>query len=412
MDREKVEGYKFRIQSVFRWSKDHGGFVDRRHIGDLRNGIANLMRTARSELSRPKDRWELLAVSNAVFQEWSETQMDDDGDTAVIMEEVSAAWDEAVTRLVDEAEQAQALEVFMEQCGQSAGEYMEDYLHHFMDTHFKTAPLLAMKRSFWESNLQGEQTPDGNQPQRDIRTAAYQDYLLQVLADEGASLREIEQYAAEHYSSRTNQRILNIYAARGETVRETAMLCELITAERQSKVKSYAYTGYEKRLKDIYFHSGKAMEYRKLLRQMFYENPGDGGLYDEYRRLFTDEKWKEETEMHLFPALAGKRCAMPLFAKEKRYDLLMDAAEKLDNLFGYEKLLKREYPEKCFNILIRNADRELESARERVGYRRVADIIRLIKTYPGGREIAAKLVRRYMQEHPTKRALWDELARI
>ncbi|MCH3953841.1 MAG: hypothetical protein LKE44_01180 [Eubacterium sp.] len=412
MESSKVKEYKSQMQIIFRRAKDRSGFVDWRHMGDLGNGIASLMDDARKELAAPEDRWDLLAVANAVFLKWGKTQMDDDGDTAYIMGDVTAAWDDVVSRIADEKEQKKVLETFMKYCDGSVIDYMEDYLYGFMDSHFKTPELLAIKRQFLEGKIQEVESGDKSDTLKDFYTSVYRDYLLQILADEGVPIDEVEQYAAKYHTYKTDDRLLDIYEFRGEDDREISLLRKLIDKHGRRPIRGYEFTRYENRLKNIYKRTGKTQEYKKLLKKMFYENPGNDELYDEYRKLFTDEEWKQEIDEHLFPVVAGTYNAMSLFEKEKRYDLLMETAEKLEDLSSYEKALKKLYPDRCMNILVKNADSEMDGATERKGYRHVARILKKIKKYPNGAEAAENLAEKYRQEYPRRRALWDELSKV
>ena len=145
---------------------------------------------------------------------------------------------------------------------------------------------------------------------------------------------------------------------------------------------------------------------------MFYENPGNDELYEEYRATFSEDDWREETERHLFPAVIGRYDAMPLFDKEKRYDLMMDTAERAGDFYGYEKVLRERYPERCLMILAMKADEEMELATQRKGYRKVARVLKKMLGYPGGESVAKELAEKYRKEYPRRPALWEELERF
>lgn len=408
MDSQKVREYKTRIQSVFSYAKVRG-FVDWQHMGELTSSILDLVDEARKEMSGTEDRWDLFSVACAVFLKWGKTDMDDDGDTQMVMSDVIDAWDESVSRLVDEKEQKKALDFFMKYTDGSVIDYMEDYLYRFMDTHFRTPELLQIKRQFLEDKIQQEKASDKDDFLKDIHISIFKDYLLQILSDEGVPIEEVERYAATVGKHNVNDRLLRIYGERGENEKEIALLQELIKIEGNTRYRSYAYTQYEKQLKDLYKRLNRTEEYHTLLKQMFYENPGSNELYDEYRRLFSDEEWQQETKENLFPAVTGRFDAMPLFEKEKQYDLMMDTAETSGYLGEYEKTLKKKYPERCLKILIRNADEAMEQATQRKGYRRVANILKKIKKYPDGESTAKELAEKYRNEYPRRTALRDEL---
>lgn len=411
MDSPRVKAYKNQIQAIFSHAKVHG-FVDWRHMGDLTSGMLYLINDARKEMSAPEDCWDLFAVANAVFLKWGKTDMDDDGDTQMVMSEVTDAWDEVVSRLVDEKEQKKALDFFMKYTDGTVIDYMEDYLYKFMDAHFRTPQLLKIKREFLEDKIRQVSASDKDDFLKDIDVSILKDYLLQILSDEGAPIEEVEQYAKSVGKHDVNDRMIRIYEERGESKKEIELLREMIDKEGGSRFRGYAYTQYEKQLKDLYKKLGRTEDYNALLRQMFYENPGNEALYEEYMALFSDKDWKQETEQHLFPAVSGRFDAMPLFEREKRYDLMIETAENAGYLSDYEKVLKKRYPERCLKILVRNADEEMDQATQRKGYRRVARILKKIKNYPDGEPVAKELAEKYRNEYPRRTALWDELSGI
>ncbi|MBM6990496.1 MAG: hypothetical protein I3I98_03685 [Mobilibacterium timonense] len=411
MDSPRVKEYKKQIQTLFSRAKVHG-FVDWRHMGPLESGVLDLLDDARQELSAPEDRWDLFAVANAVFLKWGKTDMDDDGDTQMVMDEVTDAWDDVICRLADEKEQKKALDFFMKNTDGKVIDYVENYLYQFMDTHFRTPEFLKIKRSFLEDKIRQVESSDKDDFLKECDKTDLKEYLLQVLSDEGAPIEEVEAYAKTVGRQDISDRMLRIYEERGEIEREIALLRKIIEEQKGRPFRSFSYKKYEMKLKDIYQRTGRAEEHYALLRQMFYEYPGNDELYKEYRATFSDDGWCDEAEQHLFPAVIGRYDAMSLFEKEKRYDLMMDTAERAGDFYGYEKVLKKRYPERCLKILAMKADEEMELATQRKGYRKVARVLKKMLGYPGGESVAKELAEKYRKEYPRRPALWEELERF
>ena len=126
-----------------------------------------------------------------IFLKWGTSDMDDDGDTVIVMDEVTGAWDDAVSRLKDEKEQKQALEFFMKSTDGTVIDYMEDYLYDFMDTHFRTPELLKIKRKFLEDKVMKETQSDKSDDWKSIVISELRLYLLQILSDEGADIEDV-----------------------------------------------------------------------------------------------------------------------------------------------------------------------------------------------------------------------------
>lgn len=233
-----------------------------------------------------------------------------------------------------------------------------------------------------------------------------------MLSDEGAPIEEVEAYAKTVGGYAVDDRMLRIYEERGEIEKEITLLQKIIGKQDGRTFNSFSYTKYEMKLKNLYQRTGRTEEHYALLRQMFYERPGDDELYEEYRATFSDDQWREETEQRLYPAVVGRYNAMSFFEKEKRYDLMMDTAERVGDFYGYEEALKERYPERCLKILAGNADKEMERATQRKGYRKVARILKKMLKYPGGEAVAKDLAEKYRKEYPRRPALWEELERF
>ena len=91
---------------------------------------------------------------------------------------------------------------------------------------------------------------------------------------------------------------------------------------------------------------------------------------------------------------------------------MMDTAERVGYFDGYEKVLRERYPERCLKILAGNADKEMERATQRKGYRKVARVLKKMLEYPGGEAVAKALAEKYRKEYPRRPALWEELERF
>ncbi len=409
VNKERIKIYKDMMQTFFRRAKV-GGFVDWRHMGDLTNGIESLLRDASTELTAPEDAWNLFSLTGDVFLKWGKTEMDDDGDTSFVMSYVMDIWEQALKRLPGEKEQAQALQFFIKHLDGSVIDYMEEYLYEFMDHHFRTKALLQIKKKFLEEKLaKAEEDPKGYS---NFHIDTLREYLLQIAADEGVPLLQIEERAAFWHSSSMDKRLLRIYQERGEEAKQVDLLEKMLSSSSKTWIAEYEKSDYEEQLKALYHKMGRTANYQALLKHMFYDRPGDEKLYEEYRSLFSRADWQKECDQHIFPVFIGKMYAMRLFEKEERYDLMMLTAEQNQRIEGYEEVLKERYPQRCLSILIKNANDTMAEAVDRRGYRKVGRILKKIKKYPEGPDKAAELAEKYCSENPRKTALRDEMNKI
>lgn len=91
---------------------------------------------------------------------------------------------------------------------------------------------------------------------------------------------------------------------------------------------------YRERLLEIYRQEKDTAKEKQLLWTMLMEAPGNKKVLQAYKNCFSKEEWKEALEQKVFAALKDKKEALPLFAREKRYDLLMTASEESGQITG------------------------------------------------------------------------------
>ena len=399
---EKLRGYKKNMRAVFSRST-RNGFVDWRHLDYLYDEIIQLMNDALQDFSLPLEWRELLNFTFATCIKWANTPMQENGETMDFVYRTMEIWEETYQSMPDE-EEKKMLDFFLTRLDGRMADYVEERVYDFVIGHFKSPSLLAIKRKFIESKLSvlEETEKDGHCSEYPIY--AHKNYMLQILSDEGAPIEDIEAYA-QGYGGNHGKLLLKIYRERGEREREMKLLQEVI-ADRY--IWDHENWENKKRLKELYHESGMTEEYDGLLETMFYEYPGDKGIYHEYRSRFTDKEWEAELEI-ILDRLRGHWNAMPFFVLEKQYDCLMETAEKIHDFGNCEKLLNELYPDRSLGVYVSQALIAMGEADNRNGYRRVKRILKGMRNYPNGPETASKLAAKFRETYPRRTALLDEL---
>ncbi|WP_299001340.1 hypothetical protein [uncultured Dialister sp.] len=402
-DSEKLREYKKKMRAAFSRAA-HYNFVDWRHMGYLVHDIDELLDSALQDFSLPDQWWDLFNFTFATYIKWSKTNMQESGQTRGFVYQILGIWENICGCIPDEKDETKMLDFILKRLDGRIVDYMEDDVYHFVIGHFRKPSMLAKKRKFIEAKLPGLEEAMQEDPYKKFEVEKCKNYLLQILADEGAPIEEVEKYAASYGDDHTEQ-MLKIYRERGETDREMKLLQEALPGMSDWSRNTLAY---EERLKEIYLSKGMTEKYFDLLETMFYEHPGREEIYKEYRSRFTDEEWAGERET-LLKNLRGNWDAMPFFAREKQYDYLMEAAENMHDFGNYEKLLKELYPDRSLAIYVYHADAAMEDARDRRGYRKVKRILKKMLTYPHGPETAAQLAEKYRKTYPRRTSLLEEL---
>lgn len=81
-------------------------------------------------------------------------------------------------------------------------------------------------------------------------------------------------------------------------------------------------------------------------------------------------------------------------------------------LTEYEKVLRKAYPERVRNLLLRQLDQQMRQASTRNAYARVAQSLKHLYGYPGGRKMAAELARTWRTDFPRRSAMLEELKKV
>lgn len=402
-DSEKLREYKKQMGAAFSRAA-HYNFVDWRHMGYLVHDIDELMDHALQDFPLPDEWRDLFNFTFATYIRWSKTNMQENGQTMGFVYQTLGIWEDICKSIPSEKDETRMLDFILKRLDGRIIDYMEDDVYDFVIGHFKKPSMLAKKRKFIEAKLPQLEEAAQKDDYKIFDVNRYKNYLLQILADEGAPIEEVEKYAASYGDDHTRM-LLKIYRERGEMDREMKLLEEALSHMSDWDRNNLAY---EKRLKEIYLSKGMTEKYSDLLKTMFYEHPGREEIYKEYRSRFTEEEWAAELE-RVLKCLRGNSSAMPFFAWEQQYDYLMEAAERVHYFGGYEKVLKKLYPNRCLAIYGYHADAAMEEARDRRGYRKVKRVLKKMLAYPGGLETAAQLAEKYREKYPRRTSLIEEI---
>lgn len=402
-DSEKLREYKKQMRAAFSRAA-HYNFVDWRHMGYLVHDIDELMDHGLQDFPLPDGWYDLFNFTFATYIRWSKTNMQESGQTMNFVYRTLEIWENIYKSIPNEKEESKMLDFFLTRMDGRIVDYMEVYVYGFIIGHFKNPSMLAKKRKFIEAKLPQLEEAAQEKDNKIFDVNRHKNYLLQILADEGAPIEEVEKCASSYGDDHTSL-LLKIYRERGEMEREMKLLQSALPHMSDWARDKLAY---EKRLKDIYALKGMKEKYQDLLETMLYEHPGREEIYKEYRSRFTEEEWAAELE-RILKCLRGNYDAMPFFAWEKQYDYLMEAAEKVHDFGKYEKQLKKLFPDRSLAIYVYHADTAMEEARDRRGYRKVKRVLKKMMTYPGGPETAAQLAEKYRKQYPRRTSLIEEL---
>ena len=87
----------------------------------------------------------------------------------------------------------------------------------------------------------------------------------------------------------------------------------------------------------------------------------------------------------------------------------LEAGTSRYELERYEKALRKVYPQRVRDLLLKLLDREMQSASTRNAYAGVIRSLKRLYGYPEGRKKAVELARSWREKYPRRSAMLDEL---
>ena len=133
----------------------------------------------------------------------------------------------------------------------------------------------------------------------------------------------------------------------------------------------------------------------------------------ELKNAVTPERWKELLEQ-LFKNRNTRELRREIQLSEGMQEQMMSELESESTLYEvkeYEKELRKIYPERVRDLLLKLLNEEMRRANTRSEYANVIRILMLLYGYPDGRAKAAELASSWRREYPRRSAMIDELGR-
>ena len=90
----------------------------------------------------------------------------------------------------------------------------------------------------------------------------------------------------------------------------------------------------------------------------------------------------------------------------------MEASRHPYELWKYEKELRKVYPERVRDLLLKQLDNQMRQASARGAYARTVQELKRLYGYPEGREKTAELAKGWRRDFPRRSAMLDELKKV
>ncbi|MDL2262077.1 SWIM zinc finger family protein [Bacteroidales bacterium OttesenSCG-928-I21] len=115
----------------------------------------------------------------------------------------------------------------------------------------------------------------------------------------------------------------------------------------------------------------------------------------------------------------GIFCILPnIYIEEKYWDKLMEWVEKncsltsFNSINEYEKHLKPHYPERILEFYRSNIVKYAEQNMGRKHYEIIAQVLKIMQTYPNGKNLVDSLISDFRQKYSKRKAMMEELSKF
>ena len=179
---------------------------------------------------------------------------------------------------------------------------------------------------------------------------------------------------------------------------------------RDEKLSVYQLVGNKEKIieiaEELFFNGRDSMKYYQVLKTVIPTEKWANYLDD---RLLLSEKQKR--------GFVGGHVLAQIYIAEEYWDRLMVYVEKniqlgkYNSLGEYEPYLKQRYPERMLAFYRSQIADYAAKNMGRDHYKYVADVLKIMRKYPDGNEVANTLLAHFKSVYSNRRAMMDELGK-
>jgi len=401
---------------------DRHGFVDyhnadtytSRLIDEVLNELNDFATNENEEKQRVA-----FDVSLLVLGQYAETDIDDDGDTLILTEECIELWEKILSSCESECLAHHIYTELAKFCDKAdVEEYIsyeiDDFIsEYFNDGHFLADRLERVDRRI-ELFVNGERWYDLHTLSEAVMER------LSIMDELGKSQteRDVFRNKFNHLPA-----IREIMMNELESVNDLEGLISFLLESKKIDHGSQNHIeSYSRKLIELYKKLGDSDRVRDELHLYITKyRRGDVGAFFELKSYYSAEEWIDVRE-ELFNYFETEHIDIkPLLAKEGLKGRLMYIlVERLEKNLGmaefiiteikrYESYLRPEFDQKLLDIYSETAERMAKRTGGRNHYKKIAEVLKHMRVYPGGKERTQEMVDEWRVEYKSRRAMMEEL---
>ena len=392
--------WKTDLARLTREASDRSGFIDYYHADDYTEKLWQYLNDKIEPLLENRLIMDAFLLVGLVYMEALDQEMDDsDGGLSFVADQCLTYWRELIP--APEADQEKMLSWFAAQLQHFSGGVGEDWLWPVVLQDFTDARLLPMILDLLDGRIKTA---------REHSLPGLIKYRLALMERMGMSPEEIEAYRKGFWAlPEVRKQELDRLEAEERWTETLSLLKE---CEELDRDKPYLLAGYSLRRIGILRRIGPEKSFLEALESYVFGFPQRDMTYvAELKRAMPEESWPNLLD-RLFTNRNTQSLRRELQLSEGMLEQMMaelEAGTSRYELERYEKALRKVYPQRVRDLLLKLLDREMQSASTRNAYAGVIRALKRLYGYPEGREKAAELARSWREKYPRRSAMLDEL---
>jgi len=388
------------LRRISRKASDRDGFIDYYNAYDYTSELIEYLEENIAPLLENRLIMDAFELVGMVFVEAMSQEIDDsDGGLSAVASSCQTYWEELIPS--PEAVQAKMLDWFQEQIRRFSGDVGEDILWPVVVESFTDPALLPKILSMLDHRIQ-----TANQYALPYLIGQRIDLMKRM----GASEEEIEDYRRSFWAQPfIRKQELERLEAEKRWAEALALLSE---CEQMDSDDMHLLSEYSAMRIRLLKQAGQEKEWLEALKRHVFGFPQRDMTYvSELKKAVPARQWPEMLEQ-LFQNNNTKSLRRELQLSEGMLEQMMSELEKSSyayELAQYEKVLRKAYPERVKDLLIKNLDQQMRQASTRSDYARTVQSLKRLYGYPEGRKRAAELAASWRRDFPRRSAMLDEL---
>ena len=388
------------LREITRRAADRHGFIDYRHASDYTSDLCAYLYEAIEPLLENQLVMDAFDLVGMVFTEAMSQEIDDsDGGLSCVASSCRKYWKVLVP--APEADQAKMLDWFRSQIRRSSGDIGEDYLWPVVFECFTDPKLLPNILAALDTQIRS-----ANKYAREWLVTQ----RIVLMKKSGATDTEVDAYRKEfwEYPFIRRQHLDRLEAEkRWNEALKLLCECEKMDAEDRTLLAEYSVRKIR-----ILKRSGPERVWLDTLKRHVFSFPQrDLAYISELKQAVPADQWPELLQL-LFQNENTRGLRRDLQLSEGMLEQMMVEMEATCHpyeLWKYEKELRKVYPERVRDLLLKQLDNQMRQASARGDYARTVQELKRLYGYPEGRKKAAELAKVWRRDFPRRSAMLDEL---